>query len=92
MFHVREFIEPVAAPRRSSVFRFATWLARVAAARRDLAQLAGMSDHELADIGLNRQDLRDATAMRLGDDPTRMFATRARERRRARSAVNRYAK
>jgi Domain of unknown function (DUF1127) len=45
-----------------------------------MRQLASMSDHELADIRLTRQDLRDASALPLGDDPTRVFAMRVRER------------
>ena len=47
-----------------------------------MRQLAGMSDRELADIRLCRQDLRDATALALGADPSRMFSVRAEERKR----------
>jgi hypothetical protein len=40
-----------------------------------------MSDHELADIGLMRQDLLDATALEADEDPTLLLTARARERR-----------
>jgi len=56
------------------------WPARVAQARRDLATLASLDDRDLADIGLGRHDLRDATAVGLGQDPTVLLAARARER------------
>jgi uncharacterized protein YjiS (DUF1127 family) len=56
------------------------WPARVAQARRDLAMLASLDDRGLADIGLGRHDLRDATAVGLGGDPTALLAERARER------------
>jgi uncharacterized protein YjiS (DUF1127 family) len=84
MFHPREIVEPASASKRLSFLRLASWPLRVAAARRAMAQVAAMSDRELADVGLNRQDLRDATALGLSDDPTDMFATRAGERRRGR--------
>lgn len=61
--------------------RLAAWPFRVAAARAAIHQLGGMNDRELADIGLTRQDLRDATALPVGDDPTRIFAMRIDERR-----------
>ena len=54
----------------------AGWPARMVAARQAMRQLAGMSDHELRDIGLFRQDLRDATALPLDADPTRLLAAR----------------
>lgn len=57
--------------------RVAMWPARVWIARREFAKLAGMSDHELHDIGLTRQDLRDATALSLDQDPTRFLASRS---------------
>jgi uncharacterized protein YjiS (DUF1127 family) len=84
MFHVREFIQPVATPKRSAFWSLAAWPLRVIAARRALSQLGSMDDRELADVGLSRQDLRDATALGLWDDPTKMFAERARERHRRR--------
>jgi hypothetical protein len=39
-----------------------------------------MDCRELADIGLTRCDLRDATALPLDRDPGELFAARARER------------
>jgi uncharacterized protein YjiS (DUF1127 family) len=85
MFHSRQVFLPTAAPSArttlsKAVRRLASWPFRVAAARAAMRQLAGMSDHELADINLTRQDLRDASALPLSDDPTRIFAMRARER------------
>ena len=83
MFHLRGIVEPVAPaePAASSklalVLRIVAWPLRVVAARRAMAQLGAMDDRELADIGLRRQDLRDATALSLGDDPTKMLAARA---------------
>jgi len=41
-----------------------------------------MDRRELADIGLNPSDVRDATALPLDRDPTELLARRARERRR----------
>ncbi len=41
-----------------------------------------MDNRELADIGLTRSDLRDASALALDRDPTALLARRARERRR----------
>ena len=40
-----------------------------------------MDRRELADIGLNPSDLRDASALPLDRDPTALLARRARERR-----------
>ena len=83
MEHWKEYRRrPLASRAASAVGRALVWPFRVAAARRDLAMLAGMNDMELADIGLSRQDLRDASALALGEDPTRMFSTRVDERRR----------
>jgi uncharacterized protein YjiS (DUF1127 family) len=91
MFHQREFSTGPAEEIRPSFWRFAAWPLRVLAARQALTQLATMDDRELADIGLHRQDLRDATALGLGDDPTELFAKRAGERRCARwRAAGRY--
>lgn len=58
------------------------WPARVFSARAELARLAEMSDRDLRDIGLMRQDLRNATALPLDADPTRYLAQVVRERRR----------
>ena len=64
-------------------FNLASWPFRVADHRRALAALAGLDERELADIGLMRQDLRDATALPLGADPTLPLAERAQERAQA---------
>jgi drug/metabolite transporter (DMT)-like permease/uncharacterized protein YjiS (DUF1127 family) len=68
--------------RSDALRRLAGWPFRVAAARRTMRQLAGMSARELADIRLTPQDLRDASAAGLGDDPTRILAMRVAERAR----------
>jgi uncharacterized protein YjiS (DUF1127 family) len=60
--------------------RAAAWPFRVAAARATLQALAQMDCRELADIGLNPSDLRDAFALPLDRDPSELFAARARER------------
>jgi uncharacterized protein YjiS (DUF1127 family) len=62
------------------VLRALSWPARVAAARRELAALSRLDDRGLADIGLVRQDLRDATAFGLSEAPSSRLAIRARER------------
>ncbi|HEY1941748.1 MAG TPA: DUF1127 domain-containing protein [Roseiarcus sp.] len=63
------------------IHRVLGWPARVSAARRTLAELGQMSDHELSDIGLLRSDLVNCTALALDDDPgerlQRARATRA---------------
>jgi hypothetical protein len=41
-----------------------------------------MDRRELADIGINPSDVRDASALPLDCDPTELLARRARERRR----------
>ena len=82
------------AARGSAVLRRAlTWPARVASARRTMTQLAGMSDHQLRDIGLSRQDVFDATALPLDADVTPMLERRraARIRSRPRPATDRAA-
>ena len=61
--------------------RAAAWPFRVAAARVAMSALAGMDGRELADIGLTRSDLRDASALALDCDPTVLLARRSRERR-----------
>jgi uncharacterized protein YjiS (DUF1127 family) len=68
-------------PAWAALRRLAAWPFRVAAARAAMHQLGAMNDRELADIGLTRQDLRDATALPAGDDPTRIFAMRVDERK-----------
>jgi uncharacterized protein YjiS (DUF1127 family) len=57
--------------------------------RRDAAMLAGMDEHMLRDIGLNRSDLRDAYAEPLWRDPTDILAARVKDRRRSRPGVYR---
>ena len=49
--------------------------------RRDAFRLADLDDRMLADIGLNRSDLRDAYAGPLWRDPSELLARRAVERR-----------
>ncbi len=62
--------------------RALSWPSRVSAARRAMRQLARMSDYELRDIGLVRQDIVDASMLGPDDDPPAMLARRrgARER------------
>ena len=62
--------------------RILLWPARALETRRLLDDLGSMSDHELRDIGLTRQDLRDATALPVSQDPGVVFAARAAGRRR----------
>jgi uncharacterized protein YjiS (DUF1127 family) len=66
----------------AALSRALTWPARVVAARQTMGQLARMSEYELRDIGLTRQDLSDATALPLDVDPSALLARRraARER------------
>ncbi len=59
----------------SAIIRRAlTWPARVAEARRTMAQLAQMSDRELSDIGLLRSDLADVSALPRDEDPGERLA------------------
>lgn len=67
---------------RAAAMRAAAWPFRVAAARAVMTALGGMDRRELADIGLTRTDLRDASALALDCDPTALLAGRAGERRR----------
>jgi uncharacterized protein YjiS (DUF1127 family) len=60
--------------------RTLSWPARVRAARRTMNQLAQMSDYELRDIGLSRQDVADATALPLDADPSSLLARRRESR------------
>ena len=59
------------------LLRAAAWPAHVAASRAAMTQFARMSDHDLKDIGLTGQDVRDATSLALDADPTRLLAGRA---------------
>jgi uncharacterized protein YjiS (DUF1127 family) len=56
------------------VRRVLSWPARVAEARRTLAFLAQMSDHELSDIGLLRSDLTHCAGLPLDEDPGHRLA------------------
>jgi uncharacterized protein YjiS (DUF1127 family) len=58
----------------------AAWPFRVAAARATLRALGQMDCRELADIGLTRCDVRDASALPLDRDPGELLAARASER------------
>jgi uncharacterized protein YjiS (DUF1127 family) len=58
----------------AQVKRALAWPARVIEARRTLATLAALSDHELRDIGLIRQDIADLTALAADEDPTARLA------------------
>jgi len=60
--------------------RAAAWPFHVARARATLRALGRMDCRELADIGLTRCDLRDASVLPLDRDPSELLAVRARER------------
>ncbi len=57
------------------------WPSRVLAARRVMRQLGALSDCELKDIGLYRQDLRDAVALPRDVDPGLMLRRKVETRR-----------
>ena len=63
----------------NTLVRALMWPSRVLQARRDFALLAAMTPHELRDIGLNRSDIANATALALDDDPTVFLARAARD-------------
>ena len=67
--------------------RALSWPSRVTAARRAMAQLARMSDYELRDIGLVRQDIVDASMLRMDADPSVMLAGRRAARERSASEI-----
>ena len=67
---------------RAAAMRMAFWPFRVAAARATMRALGAMDGRELADIGLTRSDLRDASALAPDCDPTELLASRSHERRR----------
>jgi uncharacterized protein YjiS (DUF1127 family) len=48
--------------------------------RKDFSRLREMSDHELADIGLQRSDIHDAWSRRTDVEPTRYLDALARSR------------
>ena len=60
--------------------RALTWPARAGAARRSMAQLARMSDAELHDIGLVRQDVVDIGALRRSVERSALAERRAAPR------------
>ncbi|MGA8715992.1 MAG: DUF1127 domain-containing protein [Roseiarcus sp.] len=64
-----------------------SWLSRIGAARSTMAQLARMSDAELRDIGLVRQDVVDIGALRLDADRSALAARRPTAPRGANLAV-----
>ena len=66
--------------------RILVWPGRVYEARATMRKLGSMSDRELRDIGLSRQDVRDATGLALDTDPSKLFAMRAAERAGRRTA------
>jgi uncharacterized protein YjiS (DUF1127 family) len=74
-----------------AVLAFVTrWLkafARIRRHRREAAALAGLDRHMLADIGLNRADLRDAFSEPFWEDPTMLLRERVGERRLNRSTL-----
>ena len=65
-----------------ALWRVLSWPARVAAARRTLTELARMSEYELRDIGLSRQDLNDTTSLPLDADPSGLLVRRRASRER----------
>lgn len=71
----------VAAVARRLAAQAAEGLSRQAINRRVLSQLGGMSDRELRDIGLVRQDVVDAAALAPNQDSTVLLLARRNERR-----------
>ena len=63
-------------------------IARVRRHRRQANQLAGLDRRMLADIGINRADLRDAFSEPFWEDPTALLRERAIERRMNRALKN----
>ncbi|KAB1073612.1 DUF1127 domain-containing protein [Methylobacterium planeticum] len=62
----------------------ARFLARLSENRRLLAELGAMSERELRDIGLTRQDAADAAQLHPAEDVGGLLAARRAERRAAR--------
>jgi uncharacterized protein YjiS (DUF1127 family) len=62
-------------------------LAEKVKSRRDAMRLAELDDRMLADIGLNRSDLRDAFAVPPWRDPGDLLARRVTERRGSRRRI-----
>lgn len=67
-----------------SLFTLARRLAGLFRNRREARVLAGLDPRMLADIGLDRADLRDAFSEPLWRDPTHVLELRAGERRKVR--------
>ena len=80
MTHILARHSPHAAA--ATLRRVLSWPARVAQARRTMAQLARMSDVEMRDIGLVRQDVVDENALRLDVDPRAPLGRRRAARQR----------
>ncbi len=64
--------------------RAAAWPVRAIQARRQLAQLSELSDHELKDFGLYRSDISAAHSVGVNEDPTVFLARTVNDRARAR--------
>lgn len=68
----------------------ARWLkdfARARRHRREAGALAGLDSRMLADIGVNRADLRDAFSEPFWEDPTELLRERVSERRASRAGL-----
>jgi uncharacterized protein YjiS (DUF1127 family) len=61
--------------------RILLWPVRFYRARQEFAVLAGLSDHDLKDIGLSRSDLANVTALPRDVDPTIVLARTVEDRR-----------
>ena len=85
------FSSTVSRDAASALRRALNWPARVGAARRTMAQLARMSEYELRDIGLTRQDVADASALPLDADPSSLLARRRAAREHAAATLQRLA-
>lgn len=72
---------PLAGALSSLTTSVLSWPGRFIRHRRLMDQLSRMSDLELRDIGLVRQDVVDAGTVAFADDPSRVLARRAAERR-----------
>ena len=70
------FARPESRGATALLVRVFSWPARVYTARRTMRELAQLSDYELRDIGLTRQDLADSTALPLDADPSALFVRR----------------
>jgi uncharacterized protein YjiS (DUF1127 family) len=66
----------------SLIARLVKWPVRYYRGRRELAELAGMTDGELRDIGLTRGDLANVSALPRDADPTVALVAVVHERRR----------